>query len=206
VAVPQGGIDWLRTSLADFLELAALMTPQELVANLKDMQHSTGLSFPLVAALSAGPVSGPEAPGVPATSNPVVIGARDNIGNVQRLFCDPFGVQQVISPPSVRLFVVDNAPAAGVAATVTLAAQATGKWIISAALLSIACGATPVPAASVLMGNVHVAVACPANDTRQFLIEGPINGGINTALTFTGPPGVAGVVQALYVCGYTSPV
>jgi hypothetical protein len=233
VAVPQGGINWASVSLADFLEYAGAMNPTELLASLRDMRQATGLSFPLVAALTAG-MTGPDAAGANITGNPILVGGNNQTGVIKTLLTDSGGILLTIaegrddaagnrvlltdrtgilsvSPPASKLVGNTAAAASNVGIALTLAAPGANlRNVILGWGFSIAMGATAfAPAQANFSGGLNAtgygaSVACPANDARSWAFEGPLLGTANTPQVLAIPAGAAGGFMQAWIAGYVA--
>jgi hypothetical protein len=195
VATPQGGFNWNTVLLEDFLEAAEAMTPQELVGALRDMREQTGLSLPLVASI---------------------------LGSVQIQVTDSNGVEHAVEgdqngmlfagPPSKH---VRQVGASGSAAVATLSdLGANHRNVVMAFGITIACGANALaPASATLSGlqgpsSITIQLACPANDIRTVLAQGPFVSGPTgfSAISLTLPALPVGALGSCWLAGYDAAI
>lgn len=224
MAVPQGGIDWRTSSLADFLEYAAQMTPQELVAALRDMRQATGLSLPVVQAVTSGPVTDAfgaipvtlhDATGAAlASSNGtgitrgIAVQGTDDISGSRILLTDRAGILAV-GPPVTKLW-SQIAQNVGAAISVAQAAPGANLYLVVLAWgYSIACAAAALAPGTVSAvgagARLGASVACPINDSRHWEGSGPVLAtAVNTGITITGPAAPAAANHTLWMVGYTA--
>ena len=209
MALPQG-INWNTWTLGQFLQSASGMTVEELRAAIRDLQSALQTQVPILAAIEAPYVSGPDAAGAAVTGNPVVIGGRDLGGLVRVIQPDTSGRVFVrnqvvddantahdqlsdrtgilaVAPPVSKLFSQGGGQGVGLALSLTQAAPGVGlRNILLGLSITITTAATAQPALTFTFGTSpagsgNVVLACPANDTRTWTFPAPILCAANTA-------------------------
>ena len=228
MAVPQGGFNWNTSTLGQFLQSASNMTVEELRASMADLRRALQMEIPILAAVEAPYVSGPDAAGGPATGNPILVGGISG-GNVQRLSVTSGGVAWTrafglddsgldrslladragvlaVAPPVSKLWAQFStaAPAATALALTQPAPGAALRQVVLYLAVDIACAATAQGPITITFGTEAASIACPANDTRRWLMNGPMLFPANTPVGLSTPAPVAGAIVTGCMIGYTA--